>query len=50
MEILNVPRIIIFNPLKANILYTGQQEQKDIFTKKEKTIGVQLIKEKDFDH
>ena len=41
---------IEINPLKANVLYTGQQEQKDIFTKKEKTIGVQLTKEKDFDH
>ena len=47
IQLFHVP--LGFNPLKTNVLYTGQTEQKDSFAKKVKTIGIQLTKEKDFD-
>ena len=37
-------------PLEISVLYIERKEQKDIFSKKEKTVRVQLTIEKDFDH
>ena len=36
------------NPFKANVLYTGQQEQKDVFTNKEKSNRSTINKRKRF--